>query len=404
MNEKQYWIMLAGIFGPGNRNIWKLMKTCSTPSEGYGRICEGKYTLTPGEKERFSLWTKEKAGETVRECELKDIKIITFSDSSYPSGLKTIFNPPAVLYACGNTACLNDEVSVAVVGTRKPSQYGYDAAYIISGELAKAGFTTVSGFATGIDSACHRGTLSAGGSTIAVLGCGPENDYPKSNSDIRNAVTEKGVLISEFPPGTPPLPKNFPLRNRIISGLSLGVFIAEAPLRSGALITAECAIEQGRDLFCLPPSDIFSKSFQGVVKYLRDGAVPVFSHLDIIYEYCSVFSHRLSPPSPSDEYVSGRTDSLFFGENEADLPAETKGISKAPAEIYTAEKKNLSVEFDFSDVQMKISELLLNGPLHLDEIAERTAISMSDLLMEITDMEIMGAVKSLPGKNYTLNV
>lgn len=397
MNEKQYWMMLAGIFGPANPNLWKLMSFCEDPSEGYRRISDGRFQLSQSEKKMYSLWTPEKTASLISECLKKNIRIITFGDTEYPSKLRTIFNPPAVLYACGNTACLNDEVTLGVVGTRYPSQYGADAAFRISEELAKVGFTTVSGFAAGIDSACHRGTMKGGGSTVAVLGCGVDVDYPKNNTDIRNSLMENGVFISEFPPGTPPLARNFPSRNRIISGLSLGVFVVEAPLSSGALITADFASEQGRDVFCLPPSDIFSKSFQGVVRYLREGAVPVFSHLDIIYEYYTSFSHRLTPVKPSDEYIAGPSESVVFRE-EAPRTEKKKSIKSIPVK---KEKTDIS-QSDLEGLQKQIAEALLSGPLHADELCECVHTDMSELLTEITDMEISGVIVSLPGKIYSL--
>lgn len=397
MNETLYWITLAGIFGPGSSNLWKLMRTCESPAEAYRMISEGRFPLTPGERNQFKIWTPEKASSVSEICAEKNISIITFSDESYPSKLKTIFNPPAVLYAYGNVSCLNDEITVGVVGTREPSKYGYDAAFRISEELAKVGVTTVSGFAAGIDSACHRGTLKGGGRTIAVLGCGPDQDYPKVNGDIRETVAAGGVLVSEYPPGTIPYAKNFPLRNRIISGLSLGVFVAEAPLRSGALITADYAVEQGRDVFCLPPSDIFSKSFQGVVKYLRDGAVPVFSHLDILYEYYTTFSHKLSPPKPADEYITGISDSFFCSGTEQKV--KKSPVRKAQAVKKSAEEKPA---YEFTGNQKKIADALFEGPLHIDEISEKAEIDIQELMMELTDMEISGSVVSLPGKVYSL--
>ncbi len=396
-NEKLYWIALSGIFGPADPGLWKLMAVCEGPSDAYRRIAEGRYALSAGEKRMFSVWNAEKIKSLLKECSQKKIRIITFGDAEYPSKLRNIYNPPAVLYAYGNTGCLNDELTLGVVGTRKPSDYGYDAAFRISEELAKVGFTTVSGFAAGIDSAAHRGTLAGGGRTVAVLGCGLDIDYPKVNSDIREAVAENGVILSEFPPGTQPLARNFPSRNRIISGLSLGVFVAEAPLASGALITADSAIEQGRDVFCLPPQDIFSRSFQGVVKYLRDGAVPVFSHLDIIYEYCMVFSHRLTVPDSSDEYISPRSESFIYSCDEAVTPVSCSGKSEK-----TNSPQKASLPPGLEGVQEKIAQLLLDGPLHLDELCEKAELHVSDIITEMTDMEISGAVVSLPGNIYSL--
>ena len=192
--------------------------------------------------------------------------------------------------------------------------------------------------------------------------------------------------------------RNFPSRNRIISGLSLGVFVAEAPLSSGALITADCALEQGRDVFCLPPSDIFSKSFQGVVRYLRDGAVPVYSHLDIIYEYYTNFSHKLSAVKPSDEYITARSESFIF--SEMNSPAVKKTQCKKTDEKEPANKKFSPEEFE--GIQREIAQVIAERPVHIEEISSMTGTDISELLAELTDMEISGAVQSLPGKQYIL--
>lgn len=394
MNETLYWICLAGIFGQANPNLWKLMHSCESAEEGYRMITEGRFQLSSGEKKQFMLSAPEKSAEIINICRQKNIKILTYNEAEYPSKLKNIFNPPAVLYASGDFECLNDEMTLSVVGTREPSGYGRNAAFRISEELSRVGFTIVSGFAAGIDSAAHRGALSAGGKTIAVLGCGVDIDYPKANSDIREEIMNNGVIVSEFPPGTQPFGKNFPLRNRIISGLSLGVFVAEAPLSSGALITADSAVEQGRDVFCLPPSDIFSRSYQGVVKYLRDGAVPVFSHLDIIYEYYTNFSHKLSAVKPSDEYIAARSDSVIYSGDvhKTDKKSEPVSVKRT----YTMP------DADLTEIQKKIAVTLLNGPLHVEEISSITETDMSSVLCELTEMELSGAVVSLPGKMYSL--
>ena len=408
MKEKLYWIMLAGIFGPASAELWKLIKLSGSPDEGYRFLNEGKFTLTLSQKKSFNYWTKEKASQVMKECTEKNIAVITFDDESYPSKLKTIYDPPAVLYAKGNLNCLEEEMTIAVVGTRNPSEYGAKAAYRISAELAKVGFTTVSGFAAGIDTACHSGTISAGGSTVAVLGCGVDVVYPPSNMKLYDVLMSRGVFVSEFPPGTPPLGRHFPLRNRIISGLSLGVFVAEAPLHSGALITADQAIEQGRDVFCLPPCSIFENRFLGVVKYIRDGAVPVFSHLDIIYEYCTNFSHKLSPANPSEEFASARTESSVFavtGKKEktnAGTPSVRKKEKNTDGDVTekAGRKPDLS---EFDGTQRIIAGFLAEREHHIDELCERTGLDMPDLLTELTEMEMNRTVRSLPGNIYSLN-
>jgi DNA processing protein len=253
------------------------------------------------------------------------------------------------------------------------------------------GVTIVSGFAAGIDSAAHRGALEAGGKTLAVLGCGIDIIYPKCNSDIRDAVPVSGAFVSEFPPGTPPLGKNFPMRNRIISGLSLGVFVAEAPVSSGALITADIAIEQGRDVFCLPPYDVFDSNCQGVIKYLRDGAIPVFSHLDIVYEYYTGFTHKLSSVKPSDEYATPKSESAVYKDSCV------QGI----VTDLVVENGKLDVSA-LTDVQRRIVECLAEKNLYIEDICQSTGYGMADVLMQLTELEMDGVISSLPGKIYSL--
>lgn len=392
MKEKLYWIYLTQIFGIANPHIWNLMQECDTAEEGYKRVVSGKFVLTSGEKQLLSKDYAKISEEIIESCKEKDIRIYTYNDIGYPSKLRTIYNPPSVIYVKGELEP-DFDISISVVGTRHPSPYGEFASGKISGELASTGFVIVSGFAMGIDSAAHRGAVSVGGKTVAVLGCGVDIDYPKTNSDIRDAIMKNGAFISEFPPGTPPFGRNFPLRNRIISGLSSGVFIVEAPCSSGALITADMAIEQGRDVFCLPPQDIFSKSYQGVVKYLRDGALPVFSYLDILYEYYTTFSHKLSSLMPENEYNSGNSESSVFCEPVKQIKRLKNELTSQPVKI----------SFDgLTDKQLSIVKCLERGNICAEEICEITELDIRDVLEELTELEMLGITVSLPGKMYKI--
>lgn len=208
------------------------------------------------------------------------MKEIYIDDSAYPELLRHIADPPAVLYAVGDTGLLSAKC-VAVVGARKASPYGKWVSYNIGRRLAEYGIVTVSGMAFGCDSEAHRGALEAGGGTVAVMGCGADICYPASNAALRRKIAEKGLILSEYPPGTPPRPYTFPRRNRIISGISEAVAVAEAGLASGSLITAACAAEQGRTLFAVP-GNISASGSIGCNKLIQDGAVPVAFIEDII--------------------------------------------------------------------------------------------------------------------------
>lgn len=210
-----------------------------------------------------------------------DFVVITRRDSLYPERLRELHSAPEKLYLLGNAELLRAAIPLAVVGARKMTPYGRDTATQFSGQLAAAGVTIVSGMALGIDAVAHTAALDAGGATIAVLGCGIDLIYPKSHAALHRRLAAHGLIISEFPPGTPAYASNFPQRNRIISGMSLGVLVVQAALDSGSLITARCALEQGRSVFTVP-FPLYDNAGAGNNRLLRQGAITVTQPLDII--------------------------------------------------------------------------------------------------------------------------
>jgi DNA processing protein len=218
--------------------------------------------------------------ETVREtCARSGIAILTWLSAEYPAALREIPGAPLVLYRAG--APWTDGAAVAVVGSRSPTGPGRDFARVLAGELAAAGCTVVSGMARGIDGSAHRGAMRAGGKTVAVLGCGTDVVYPPEHAELREEILSRGALYSEYPPGSLPLAHRFPARNRIVSGLCSGVVVAEARERSGALITARLALEQGREVMAVPGNPWFSHT-AGSNRLLREGAAPVCSACDVL--------------------------------------------------------------------------------------------------------------------------
>jgi DNA processing protein len=232
-------------------------------------------------KAKAALGSIEAGGraESVREgCERLGIAILPFGAADYPAALREIPGAPLLLYRAGKAWTGGD--AVAVVGSRAPTGPGREFARILSGELAAAGWTVVSGMARGIDAAAHKGALHAGGTTVAVLGCGVDVAYPREHAQLREEILETGAIFSEYPPGSLPLSHRFPERNRIVSGLSRGVIVAEAPERSGALITARLALEQGREVMVVPGNPWFAHT-AGSNRLLREGAIPVCSAADV---------------------------------------------------------------------------------------------------------------------------
>jgi DNA processing protein len=215
-------------------------------------------------------------------CNKSNINIVDLNNISYPSSLLDLCDPPLVLYYIGELLPA-DSPSIAVVGARKATAYGRWAAFSIGEKLGQYNITVVSGMAYGVDCAAHKGALSAKGRTIAVFGCGPDICYPNTHRELMDAIIQNGAVVSEFPPGTPPMAHHFPRRNRLISGMSKSIIIAEAGLSSGSLITAEYALEQGKDIFAVP-GNINSAYSVGTNKLIRDGAAPVTDLEDLIWQ------------------------------------------------------------------------------------------------------------------------
>ncbi|PIU41777.1 MAG: DNA-protecting protein DprA [Candidatus Omnitrophica bacterium CG07_land_8_20_14_0_80_42_15] len=286
------------------------------------------------------------------------MKIISIkrSDPKYPKNLRDTYDPPEVLYVNGELLP-QDEAAVALVGTRRPTYYGMQACEKLSYDLALYGITIVSGMARGIDTAAHRGALKAGGRTIAVLGSGHDNIYPKENKKLYEEITKSGAVVSEFPDDTPPYKWNFPQRNRVISGLSLGVVVIEAPKKSGALITVDFALEQGREVFAMP-GKVNSLASEGTHQLIKDGAKLVENANDIIEE----LEIKLKK---------------FLKENKT-------------------KENNLLLD----EKEEEICRFLTDEPKHIDEIALESKIPVNKVLSVLTQLVIKRVVKELPGKKF----
>ena len=308
-----YWLWLVDAFGPGNNRIWEVLSHFNNdPIVAYKALRDGKSEyITKSESKAICNTFFESMYDLMDYCNMNKYHVISIDDERYPQRLKEIFNPPAVLFCMGDPSFINNEVVLTVVGTRNPSAYSMKFAEKICNELVDSGVVLASGFALGIDSAAHRAALKANSRTVAVLGCGLNVNYPTKNADIKKVIAVHGAVITEFFPGTRPEGKNFPQRNRILSGISLGTLVVEASQRSGALITADFAMNQGRDVFCVPPADLFDQRYAGVIRLIREGAIPTFSHLDVLFEYYENFSHKLVSVNPFSNYSS---EDEFFNE------------------------------------------------------------------------------------------
>ena len=286
MGDNLYWLWMSLKLGPANDNFVNLMSKVDSPYDLYRMDADELAQMTDDDETVRKLSDKRlnEAADIMDYCIMRSIGILTYADPKYPERLKTLYNPPMVLYYRGKLPDFDRHLCIGVVGTRKMSEYGQHTAYRLSYELAGCGVVVVSGMALGIDGVATCAAIEAGGTVVAVLGCGVDRVYPKAHARLMDAVMQHGVVISEYPPGTEPFGRNFPVRNRIISGLCQGTVVVEADMHSGALITAEHAIMQGRQLFVLP-GNVGEDNTAGTNRYLRDGANIALGAEDIVTYY-----------------------------------------------------------------------------------------------------------------------
>ena len=369
MKNLDLWVWLTSIAGLGSIKITKLIETFGNPENIWDLKGEDYIScgfLNKNDVEQILKKDLKVAREIINTCKSLNIDIITISDSKYPNRLKQIPDPPYVLYSIGK---IPDDIlpHVGIVGSRKGTYYGRSLAVEFAFQLSREGVVIVSGMARGIDTCAHKGALKAGGITAAVLGCGVDIPYPKENMEIMKYIAKSGVILSEYPPGTHPVSGNFPARNRIISGLCDIILVIEAGVRSGALITADFALEQGREVMAIP-GNIDSFYSKGTNNLIKQGAKPV-SCIDDVLEELRVYA-AVSPNN--DKYV----DETMLENNG--------GVQK----------------YDLTDNESKIMNCLSKTPLHIDSLCRSTGCSIKELNSILTMLELRGLVTQLPGKQF----
>jgi DNA processing protein len=309
--------------------------------------------------------------------------LVTIGDAAYPEPLRHIFDPPVMLFARGNIELLQD-LMLGVVGTRRPTPYGLAAAERLGAELAQAGLTIVSGMARGIDTASHKAALSVGGRTIAVLGCGADIVYPSENRKLAVEIVAKGLILSEFPLGSVAFPQNFPIRNRIISGMSTALLVVEGAQYSGSAITARLAMEQGREVFAVP-GNITSRMSWGPNLLIKEGAKLVQDWNDVVVDLAPDARRRLIDAGRDRLISHGLTPD---SETNGDGPTSNDHIG-------------LSGHLGGRIQKRILEKLKVDAPTHLDALVESVVdCSPSELIAALFELEIAGLAKQLPGKNF----
>ena len=356
------------------------------------------------------------AQKILRVCEDKRIHLCTLHDAQYPSRLKHISDPPLVLYYKGKLPDLDAGPAISVVGTRKASAYGLGVAKRMGYQIAQCGGIVISGLAEGIDGMAMRGALTAGGSVVGVLGCGADVIYPSFHKSLYADTENCGCLLTEFPPGTPPLKWNFPKRNRIISGMACGVLVVEAPEKSGALITVRQAADQGRDVFVVP-GNIDVATCAGSNALLRSGAISVTSGWDVVSEYAAIYPDKIRKNTQPGLQAGYPDEVLATSEREESLPKVAQKSShprKNSAFDKNGEKKPIDngsrrpyIDLD-GDIpgllpeEQQIVDILREGECLVDDLIHRLQLPAGKVLGTLTMLQIKGVTVSLPGKRVAL--
>lgn len=381
--EEIYWLALKLVPGLGTRVANKLLDRFRTPQA----IFRASRTELESAGVSGAVAQSVASGCTFDEAATQQEKMmqagavaITLGDSRYPACLRSIYDPPIVLFARGRVELL-DSPAIGVVGTRRPTPYGLAVSERLSSDLAHAGLTIVSGMARGIDTAAHKGALSIGGGTVAVFGCGVDVIYPTENKKLASEIAARGLLISEFPMGSVAFPQNFPIRNRIISGLSLGVIIVEGAQYSGSAITASLAAEQGREIFAIP-GNITSKLSWAPNLLIKQGARLVQDWNDVL---------SALPAESRRHLIKVGRDVLL--ENGTGAVASTDA---QPASLFSGPAPEMA-----EIARRTLQYLQVDQALHLDNLIEKMEdTSSSEVIAALFELEMQGLVKQLPGKNF----
>ena len=443
MERSLYWLWLSLRLGQGSTAGTAVLERFGSPEAVYEASDEELLTFRGelGETtvERLLNKNLDEAYSLEEYCLRKNVKILRYGAKDYPKSLTNLKNPPIILYARGRTEALAGKLCLAVVGTRDLTEYGRDAAYRMGYELAAAGAVVVSGLALGIDSAAACGALDAGGLTVAVLGSGLDHVYPAEHKRIAEEIEERGILLSEYPPTVGPTKFSFPMRNRIISGMSQGTLVVEAPLRSGALITARDAILQGREVFALP-GNVNTEAAAGTNALIRDGASAVTCAADLLESFAYLYRDSIDPSairraSLCAQFAPGKLSAHGVSEQARAASKEEKRDKRMSETLHTEKRIDgktvceLSGETEYpvydtqvapvsskvpkaqpddsvaslaalpDDCREVFEAMPIGRPITADELC-RSGFDIAQLMIAFTMLEVSGLITTLPGGLY----
>lgn len=396
----KYWLWLAELPGLGNQSRLALLRHFGSPEDIFFADREELLLAedVPQDQAELALDRDLSAADRIlADCQRLGQRIMTIQDAEYPQRLRNIFDPPVVLYVKGRLPAIDEEAAIAVVGTRSCTPYGIASAERLSQELAACGAVVVTGLAKGVDSAAARGALRAGGTVVGVTGNGLDVYYPRESRDLYDDVAAAGVLLSEYPPGSEPERHHFPARNRIMSGLSLAALVVEAPERSGALITAGLALDQGRDVYAVP-GPIGAPASVGCNRLIRDGAGLAAEGWDILRDYEARFPDKLRPAGDIPKWTP--------------LPTRRRSAPKPPPKTEAKPEESpreeplrtVSPEGLTDDQTALLRTLGPEDPIQVDDLIQLTGIPARRVSSALTLLEIDGCIRQHSGKRYTKTV
>lgn len=428
----RYWIWISKALGYNNIKVKRICELYNNISDFVGGgEKEWKHCgiFTPNEMKKLANTKLAVADEIIKRCNELNYSIISIDDEQYPDRLKNIDTPPAVLYVNGCLPDFDERLSIAIVGTRRATRYGTDNSYKFAYALAKYSVVVVSGGALGVDCASHRGALSANGITVCVLGCGINYKYLSENEGMRNAIAQSGAVISEYAPDEPPLRYNFPARNRIISALSDGLVVMEAGEKSGSLITARTAIDQGKEVFALLGNN--SPQNEGSNSLIKNGlAHPVTDFMDVLNEFNNnrglyvedekldfdsiSFSDLEAVPvkgkkpvankvKPNENKVTSKPDKAKTVKIQSAQKEENKSAQKYEEQAQPMQKNILDLKASgLSDIAIKVYGAISNEPVHIDNLVTKLGLPVFKVLTALTQLEMKGYVTAMQGRRYVL--
>lgn len=396
----EVWLWLLLVMEPHNPKTHFILEECGgDASEAARRIRDGKYDfLSVAQKKNAEIVRMKDVREIMALCGKNGVRIITLDDEEYPPLLRGIENPPIVLFCAGSLKGLDSSITLSVVGARSISDYGLKVTNRVLEPLVKLGIVIVSGIAVGADAAAHSVCLRNHGRTVAVLGCGILVNYPAENAALkREIIANGGAIVSELLPLAKPSARYFHTRNRMIAGLSLGTLVTEAGSGSGSLLTANHALAQERDVFCVPPQDLFLPRYNGVVPLLREGAKPVYNFTDILDAFSMYFSNaqyvrdyianverkefkRKTPRKPIAKMPEN-----IAQDSETEITEKTEKIEKAPQTELTEELLS-----SLEPIEAELLKALAKNPAKIDKLVETLGKSVEELTEALTNLEIAG--------------